>query len=254
MMRFLNSSLFQALLATIFVFLSVQTGQAEVMSSTNFKIQSDSINSGGGLSNSETYKLEDTAGELATGESTSETYNLKAGYQQMQEVFLSLSAIDDVSMAPNLGGVTGGVATGSTAFLVTTDSLAGYTVTINSSTTPAMQSGANTIADYVPAGGVPDFLFITDPTDVHFGYTVEGGDIAQRFKDNGTVCGIDSGDVGSRCWDGLSTTPVEIVSRTSSNHPAGVTTTLLFSVGIGGSSQVAEAVYQATTTVTALPL
>jgi hypothetical protein len=254
MVQILSRSFIQAVGATLMVVCLLQIGQAEVMSSSNFKMQSDSINSGGELSNSSNFRMEDTVGELATGNGSSTNYNLRAGYQQMQEVYLSLSAISNVVMAPSLGGLTGGTATGSTAFSVTTDSAAGYTTTIRASTSPAMQSGVNTIADYVPAGAAPDFLFTTDPTDVHFGYTVEGTDIALRFQDSGGACGVVGSDIQSRCWDGLSTTPVEILRRTSGNHPGGATTTLRFSVGLGGSVGVPAGQYQATTTITALPL
>ena len=232
----------------------VQIGQAEVMSSSNFKMQSDSINAGGALSNSATYKLEDSVGEQATGNGTSTTYKLKAGYQQMQEVYLSLTAVPNVTLSPSIPGLTGGISTGSAAFIVTTDSPAGYTVTLSATSSPAMRSGVYTIADYVPIGAAPDFLFTTDPTDVHFAYSPEGVDIAQRFRDNGSVCGVGVSDTTNRCFDGLSTSPVEIVRRTTGNHPNGATTTLRFSVGVGGSVAVPAGQYKATSTVTALSL
>lgn len=247
-------SFMYATCATVLVVFLLQIGNAEVMGSNNYKMQSDSINTGGGLSNSATYKMEDTMGELATGNSTSTSFNLRAGYQQMQEVYLSLSAIPNVTLTPSLGGLTGGVATGSTAFVVTTDSAAGYTTTIQASTSPAMRSGANSIADYVPGGAVPDFIFTTDPTDAHFAYSPEGTDIAVRFQDAGSVCGVAGGDTSNRCYDGLSTTPVEIARRTSGNHPTGATTTLQFRVGLGGTVGVPPGQYVATTTITVLSL
>lgn len=232
----------------------VIVADAQVMQSTNYIIQSDSINTGGTLSTSTSYRLEDTAGESATGLSSSSNYRLKAGYQQMQEVYLSLSAIADVVLNPPISGITGGTSTGSAAFLVKTDSVAGYTVTIQASANPAMRVGSSTIADYVPAGAVPDFLFTTDPTDAHFAYSPEGPDIAVRFQDSASTCGIPGSDTTNRCWDGLSTSPVEIARRTSSNHPSGATTTVRFSVGLGGGTVVPAGFYVATTTITALPL
>jgi hypothetical protein len=225
-----------------------------MMSSSNFKMQSDSINNAGALSTSSNFRLEDTAGEAATGNSSSTNFNIKAGYQQMQEVYLSLTAAANVVMVPSLGGLTGGTATGSTAFLVTTDSSAGYSVTIQATGSPAMRSGGNSIANYVPAGGVPDFLFTSGATNAHLAYSPEGTDIASRFRDNGSACGVGSSDTSARCFDGLSTSPVEIVRRTSGNHPLGATTTVLFRVGIGNSTSVPEGVYTATTTITALSL
>lgn len=247
-------SLIHAGIGTLFILGVLGISDAQVMQSSNYKMQSDSVNTGGQLSTSTNYKMEDTVGETATGNSTSTNYALRAGYQQMQETFLSMTAPANVVMAPSLGGLTGGVATGSTSFIVTTDSAAGYTVTIVASGSPAMRSGANSIANYVPAGGVPDFLFTTGPTNAHFGYSPEGTDIAQRFRDNGSACGVGSSDTSERCFDGLSSSTVEIVRRTSSNHPSGSTTTVRFSVGVGGSLAVPQGSYQATTTVTALSL
>jgi hypothetical protein len=247
-------SFLQALGVTLLLVLIMQVGQAEVMSSSNFKLQSDSLNPGGDLSDSETYRMEDTLGELATGNSSSTNFQIRAGYLQMQSSYISLSAAPDVVMSPNLGGVTSGSSTGSTTFTVITDSAAGYRVTIQSSTSPAMRSGANTIADYVPGGGVPDFLFTTDANEAHLAYSPQGVDITTRFRDNGSICGVSGSDTLNRCFDGLSTSPVEIARASSGNHPAGATTTIQFRVGIGGLINVPEGVYTATTTITALSL
>lgn len=55
-------------------------GQA--MSSTNYKVEIDSVNFGGTRSTSGSYGAEDTLGESATGISSSASYGLSAGYQQ----------------------------------------------------------------------------------------------------------------------------------------------------------------------------
>lgn len=254
MVHSLICSLRYTSIVTLLLVAFLQISTAQVMQSSNYKMHSDSVNTGGGLSTSTNYGMEDTVGEVATGNATSTNYQLKAGYQQMQEVYISLSAPTDVLMTPNLPGLTAGVATGSTAFLVTTDSVAGYRVTLQAASSPAMQSGSNSIADYVPVGAVPDFLFTTDPFDVHFAYSPEGVDTAVRFQDSGGVCGVAGSETSARCWDGLSTTPVAITERTSSNHPNGATTTVLFRVGLGGGTAVPEGMYTATSTVTALAL
>jgi hypothetical protein len=240
-------------ITTPFVTAGLGVSLAQVMESGNYQIQSDSINFGGGLSSSTNYRLESTGGEVATGESASTNYQLRAGYQQMQEVYLSLSSATDIVMSPALSGVTGGISNGSTTVTVITDSPAGYSLSIESSSAPAMVSGSNTIADYTP-GGAPDFSFITGITDAHFGYTPEGVDIVSRFRDNGSLCNSSNGDTQLACWDGLSTTPEIIATSQDSNHPDGSTTTIAFRVGIGGSVGQAPGVYTATTTLTALPL
>ncbi|TSC60752.1 MAG: Uncharacterized protein G01um1014107_248 [Parcubacteria group bacterium Gr01-1014_107] len=111
---------------------------AFVMESGNYKVQSDSVNIGGLRSQSTSYRQESTVGEVATGISDSTTYRLKAGYQQMQEVFLSMTAVADITLEPSIGGITGGTGNGGTQFVVTTDSSAGFTVTIKTNSDTGM--------------------------------------------------------------------------------------------------------------------
>ena len=231
----------------------ISLASAQGMQSTSYKIESDSINFGGGLSSSTNYTLESSVGEVATGESGSTNFNLKAGYQQMTSPALSMSAPSAVIMTPSLPGVTGGEANGSTTVTVTTDNTAGYQLTIASSQSPALVSGANSIADYTPVGN-PDFSFTTTAIDSHFGYSPSGTDVSSRFKDNGASCGIGGLETNLACWDGLSTTDEAIAYRTSANSPSGSTTTVNFRVGIGSSVSQIQGVYTATTTLTAITL
>jgi len=230
------------------------TASAQVMTSPSYQIQSDSVNFGGGLSSSTNYVMEDTYGEIATGESTSTTYALKAGYQQMQEVFLSMTAASNVNLTPDIPGLTGGSATGSTYVIVTTDSPSGYELSIKAENDPAMQSGGNSFADYVPAGALPDFAFSITAADSEFGYTPEGADIPQYFQDNVGVCNALGGDTPDACWEGLGTTDRAISRSTSANHPYGATTTIKFQAESGGSHFQDPGTYTATTTLTLLAL
>jgi hypothetical protein len=225
---------------------------AETMSSSRYKIESDSVNFGGLRSSSALYSLEDTLGESATGISSSTNYVMKAGYEQMHEVVLMITPASDVVMSPAIGGITGGVANGSTDFTVTTDNSAGYTVTITASSSPALQSSSNSFSDYVPAGAVPDFVFTNSAASSSFGFSPEGNDIAGNYKNDGSSCGTGS-NVTNGCWDGLSTSPKTIVSRASANHPNGTVTTLRFRAESGSSHIQADGLYVATTTITVLP-
>lgn len=255
MKRTFSTTFLYAAPLTVIAVLLLQVAGAQVRTSTSYQLQSDSINIGGGFSSSTGYRQESTVGEIATGPSDSATYSLRAGYQQMQEVYLSLTTTGDVSMTPELPGLTGGTSNGSTTFTVITDSPSGYQLTIEAENDPAMQSLTGTIADY-NAGAEPDFSFTTGASDAHLGYTPEGVDIAPAFlNDGGNVC--DNGglfDAHLACWEGLSTTATVIAEDTGSNHPAGATTTVYFRVGIGSSAGVNAGLYTATTTVTALPL
>jgi len=243
-----------AVLLLPFVLFNIGSAMAQVMESTNYQLQSDSINVGGGLSTSSSYTLESTSGEIATGESSSATYALKAGYQQMQEVFISLSGAANVTLSPSIGA-GGGTAVGSTTATVITDGVAGYELTIKASNSPAMQSGANTIADYAPAGAAPDYTFTTGASDAHFAYSPYGDDTIARFLDDGaTNCNTGSSNGVATCWDGLATSTEAIASASSANHPSGKATTIYFRLGVGASAAPADGTYVATTTITALPL
>ena len=251
--RFAPSLRISAIL-TSFVLVFLQLGSAQVATSTNYQLQSDSINFGGGLSTSTNYQQESTFGEIATGNATSSTYNLYAGYQQMQEIFLSMTAPAEVIMSPNLAGLTGGTSNGSTTVTVTTDNPAGYTLTLESQTDPAMQNGIYSIDDY-DEGVDADYSFIVSPGGAHLGFSPSGVDIEQAFKDNNSgTCGVGSFDNNLTCWAGLTTLGIIISEGVDANHPDGATTTINFRVGIGSNAGVETGVYTATTTLTALPL
>ncbi len=227
------------------------------MDSASYSIQSDSVNFGGELGTSTSYSIEDTLGEVATGNSSSASYKLKAGYQQMQEVYVAVSVSGDVTMSPSIGGLSGGTSDGSTIVTVTTDSSAGYELLVKASSSPAMQreGGGGSISDYTPAGASPDLTFSVASTDAEFGFSPEGADIVQRYLDDGFLCDqVGGSDTPDKCWDGLSTTNKTVSQSMSANHPAGTATVLKFRV-VSGSSHVQSAGdYTATTTVTAIAL
>ncbi len=235
------------------IILTLAVVSADTMTSGSYKIISDSLNIGGGYSTSSNYVMESTVGEVATGLSTSSNYALRAGYQQMQEIYLSMSAISDVVMSPNLG-LAGGTSSGTASFVVMTDSPSGYLVTLSASDDPALKSNSASIPNYVPTGLVPDANFITGVNEVYFGFTPEGPDIVSRYKDNGSgTCGVGGLDTVATCWDTVSTTSRTVVIGTGSNHPTGATTTLRFRVTAGATAAPVAGTYVATTTVTALP-
>ncbi len=245
------SSLAVALIA---VFVNNAYGQA--MSSPSYKIQSDSLNFGGNRSASGSYSMEDTLGEVATGISSSTNYAMLAGYQQMQSASLSVVPPTDVVMSPAIGGVSGGTSNGSTTFKVTTDDTAGYSVSIVASSSPALTSGLDSFADYATSGANPDFTFATTTaTTSLFAFSPKGADVQARFKDDGsTACGAGSSQTADKCWDGLSTMSKMIVSRSSSNHPNGASTTISFRAWSGSGHVQLAGNYVATTTITIIPL
>lgn len=243
-------------LVLLFTF-ATPSGFAQSMQSTNYQIEFDSINVGGARSESASYIVEDTTGEIATGPSDSTNYQLRAGYQQMNETYIALIPGGDVVLAPALGGLSGGIASGTTTVTVITDSHAGYELSIQASSSPAMKHLTEPayFNDYTPSGVSPDYQFTIPTGTSTFGFSVSGVDTVATFLDNGVdTCGVDTGNALNTCWDGLSTTPYVIARRTDENHPAGTETSIHFRAGIDTNAVQMGGSYRATTTITAIPL
>lgn len=226
---------------------------ADTMQSTGYKIQSDSINFGGGLSTSTNYKTEDTLGEIATGNSSSTNYLLKAGYQQMTGSYISITDASDTSL-PNVGGISGGSSSGSLGWTVTTDNAAGYSLSIAAATSPALKSPLASFADYTPGGADPDYSFSIVSTASAFGFSPEGTDILAKYKDNGSACNTGSSDTADKCWDGFSTVEKMISQRASGNHPSGTLTTVKLRAEVGADHIQENGAYTTTLSVTAVTL
>lgn len=225
---------------------------AAVASSSNYQLERDSINIGGLLSTTTNYTLEDTAGELVSGTSSSASYFLKAGYQQMDASFITITSPADVTLSPSISGGSGGTANGSATWTVTTDSSGGYTLSIKSSTAPAMQSGGASFEDYT-VGVAPHYSWSVGSSEKKFGYTPEGSHVAARYLDNGSNCDVSGGsDTALVCWDGFSTTNRVIASSATGNNPNGTVTQIRFRAEAGSSSSPDAGSYVATVVLTAI--
>ncbi len=230
---------------------------AAVMSSANYKIQTDSVNVGGTENSaSASYQVSDTLGEVGTGQSSSASYSIYAGYRQMNTTYLAISSPSNVTLSPAINGIIGGTGDGSAAWTVTTDSPGGYTLSIKASNTPALRlpGGTDTFADYTPAGANPDFTWSVAAAASEFGFTPEGADILQKYKDNGATCNAGSSDTTDACWYNLSTANETIASGSAGNGPSGTVTTVKFRATAGASHVQTSGSYVATTTVTAIAL
>lgn len=229
---------------------------AYVASSTNYRLERDSLNVGGLLATSTNYRIEDTVGEAGTGIGTSTSYNLYAGYQQFEAAAttLTISAPADVSLSPAISQDDGGTANGSAAWTVTTNNSAGYSLTIKAGSSPALAAGSDSFADYSPAGASPDFDFSVGDSASVFAFSPEGDHIVDNFKDDGSSCNTGATDTADACWDGLSTTAAVIAQSGSANSPGGTETTVKFRAAAGASKSQAAGAYQATVTVTATAL
>ncbi|MDO8575668.1 MAG: hypothetical protein Q7R78_03145 [bacterium] len=226
---------------------------AQVMQGSQYEIESDSINIGGVYSTSTNYSLVDTFGQVSSGLSSSTNYELNAGFLQDDSSSLAVVPPSDIVLSPSLPGMTGGTSDGSGVVSVSTDNFAGYSITINSSSNPSMTTTGASIADYVPSSGSADFDMDVPSGNSALGFTSEGVDIVQKFKDNGSICNTGSSDNTDACWTGLSTTLQSVSMSSSPNYPLSTDTTLKFRVKIGSGSVQKSGEYTATTTITILP-
>lgn len=228
---------------------------AYVMSSPNYRIQSDSINIGGlDAQNSANYKMKDTIGEIASGESASASYKLKAGYRQMVEeaFYISVSAPENVSMTPDLQAITGGTANGTATINVKTNNSAGYKLELKVSTTPALKYDSAEFPDYT-RNNPPDYDWSIGSANSEFGFTPWGQDTIQKYRYIGTDCNQSGGTADENyCWDGFNgTTNIQIAQATSSNHPSGTDTYVKYRAQIKSNGFQTPATYTATVTATA---
>lgn len=227
---------------------------AYVASSSNFRMEYDSLNNEGGLGNSSNFRLEDTMGEDAIGISNSANFKLKAGFQHLSEVNLSISSPTDVAMNPSIGGITGGTSTGTISWTVTTDNPGGYSMNVSTLTSPAMTSATSSVADYTPVDiNTPDFNWSTASNASEFGYSPESTDLVSKFKDNGfNTCGSGSSQTADKCWYNFKTTNELICQSALRNDPGGSVTNFKLKAEVGSSRFQQKGSYAAQITATAV--
>lgn len=222
------------------------------MTSGMFSIGFDSVNSGGqDNAESSSYILADTVGELATGESVSSSFGILAGYRQLNNSYISITTAADLAL-PSLGGISSDQSTGDVSWTVTTDNSAGYELSVEAQTEPALASSDDSFEDYVPSGGTPDFSFTVSAGSSAFGFSPEGNDVTSAYRDNGVTCGVGSGDTANACWDGFATTTKTVSQSTASNQPTGTQTTLSIQAANGANHVQAAGNYSSVITVTAV--
>ncbi|MEI7463085.1 MAG: hypothetical protein WCK03_01660 [Candidatus Taylorbacteria bacterium] len=172
------------------------------------------------------------------------------------------SSPTNVVMSPQLGGITGGTATGQTQFAVMTNNLTGYKVTITaSSTTGAMQGTASTtnyIPGYIPAvATAPDYAMSVLVNKAGFAYSVQASttsDVGDLFHENGSACNTGANHTNpGTCWYVATSTAATIINRPLPTLVGAATSTILFKVIFNGtpSPMIPNDTYVATTTLTA---
>lgn len=241
----------------LFVFYFSGNTFAAVMSSTDYKIQSDDLTPSGGSWSSANYIFKDTLGEVSTGNSASTDYAMRAGYQPMQEVYLTVSSPGDLAMLPSIPGISGGVASGTASFGVITDNLAGFNMGINASTLHSLVASGDAtyyFSNY-PATSTPSYTWSVPAGQAQFGFTIEphtSADLVQAFLDNGSsVCNYTGGAYhADKCWAGFNGTSTStIINRTTRTDNTGESETIKFKADSEGAD-LKSGTYKATITTT----
>ena len=165
----------------------------------------------------------------------------------------------DVTMVGTLNGLTGGSATGTSEFVVQSNSATGYYVDIaffDNGTDNAMlgdSTGNTAIHDYGgdEAGPQPSFG-ISASTSAQFAYTVTSdvtSDTPQSFRDLTSACNASGGTAAGNCWKSPAVSAFEIARR-ASTAPTGATSTVTFNITVPNNPSPVPAAEQYTATAT----
>jgi hypothetical protein len=184
----------------------------------------------------------DTIGEPNIGDSATASYRLNAGYRQTLETFISLSGPSSV----NIGSIAGtGQQTNSGTWIVTTDAMAGYSLSWSASAA-AMDSGTDTIAAFTPSvANTPDTWTVA-ATDSEW-----GGRVRSTSTDTAAEWGTDA---SSEKYLNVSTSSRVLVTRTTRTALAGSNEIVQFRAEIGASKIQLPGTYNVTVTMTATSL
>ena len=249
----------QAIVFALFLMFIGVNSLAYVASSSSYIMQFDSINIGGANSTTSNYIMEDTAGEIGAGNSSSSVYLMHAGYQNLNEQYISVSAGSDLSLS-GVYASAGGTSTASKTITVNTDNPGGYSLYIKAQNNPALSCisggcavGVDAFDNYTPAGAVPDYDWSIDSSVAEFGFTIDGTAASDFFKDAAGTCGSGGTDNTDKCWYPLETTNRLIAVSSSANHTQGQTTSLKFYAQIGSSKTMNLGIYSAAIVLTAVP-
>ena len=202
---------------------------------------------------------------ISRGASTTENDQFTVSQTIGDEISFETNA-NDVVMSEALTGLTGGQSTGTSQFAVRTNSPTGFTVTLQFSSSTAMNRFNGTsydeISNYTPSGTTSPTLNFDiggSGTPGEFGYTVDASTsyfVAEEFRTNGTICNVGAAGVDGtdQCWQAPSSTAANLIINATSSTPAsGATSSVVFVVEIPSNPNptIPSGTYVATATLTA---
>ncbi len=173
------------------------------------------------------------------------TLNVTAG--------ISITSPSDVSMSQNLG-VSADTAVGSAVWNVKTNNSAGYTLALKATTSPALESGSNTIADYTPAVAATPETWSVPSGTAEFGFSGFGSHISTGTwgTDSDCLAGANVPSAGLKYRD-FDTSDITLATSAATTTTTGVDSTVCFAVE-QDTFYAPSGTYQATIVATATTL
>jgi len=236
------------LVLSLFALANSSRTLAYVSATPNYTIMSDSVGSTGDFGSSTNFSTQDTSGGGASGMSYSTNFNINSGYQQMDANYsVSISSSSPTVNLGSIDGFAGGAASTSATWTIITDNPAGYKLSINKDHLFNIDGGGTKkeFDDLVsnPSLAVPYYSWpaIVENT-AKFGFSIEtlgsGNTAYQRYLHSASSpydCNSYGGSWTTlNCWDTIpSTTPVDILSRSSSTDQSGVLSVIKIKAEIG---------------------
>jgi hypothetical protein len=161
---------------------------------------------------------------------------------------IAITSPGNTTMSTSLG-VSANTAVGTTTWNVRTNNALGYTLTLRSSTYPAMQSGANYIDNY--ATSTMPTLWSVPASSAQFGFSVYGTDTTAGVWGTGTTCSAATSTPSTTLrYYGLGTVATTTAGRNATTTTSGVDTVVCYAVEQNGI-YIPSGVYTATVTATA---
>ncbi|HRY62918.1 MAG TPA: hypothetical protein P5056_04085 [Candidatus Paceibacterota bacterium] len=210
--------------AIISCFVTSTVANAYVASSTNFRIETDSISYGGGMSTSTNFDMQDTLSNMFLGTGTSTQYRLDTGAIAMTVSTITMTDPGSLTLTGEINSLDGGSAEGSVSVNVMTDNPGGYKLTLSGTT---LSSGADSFASF-------------------------SGPAAWSVSDGASAFGF-STDLST--WNGVAASETDVVIENSNNQPSGTDTTITFRAESQKKNQTqSDGRYSSTITLTATVL
>ncbi|MEI6296993.1 MAG: hypothetical protein WCO84_05095 [bacterium] len=234
---------------------NILVANAYLASSTNYRMETDVVFFGGGLSTSTNFRMQDALTDKPIGVMSNTNYSTNNGPIPMLYSSISITYPASVTLSPAISSIKGGQGNGEAVVKVTTDNTGGYSLLMKSATDPALKATTGSFGNYYPASvGTPDFTWSVGAGESKFGFSPEGAHILVKYKDNGAVCNTGAGDTVGSCWDSVDTTN-KIISRSYlNNQPLGTDTKVKLRAEAGTTKKQPAGSYSSEITFTALAL